>query len=59
MYSWSTKHPNLIINNADNPGGLAVRHREITAEAPLRGDRYVYGGLYPITLFALSQVIWE
>jgi hypothetical protein len=52
-----SKHPDLIFIDADNTGGLAVRHRKVSTEALQRGERYVYGRLYTMTLYALSQVI--
>jgi hypothetical protein len=42
---------------ANNSGGLAVRHRESPTEASERGERYVYGRLDTMTLYALSEVI--
>jgi len=51
--SWCSQHPYLVVVDADNTGGLAVRHRKVSAEALQRGERDVYGRLYPMTLYAL------
>ena len=56
--SWGAKHPYFIVVYAYDSGGLAVRHRETTAEAAERGDRDVYDRIYPVTLYALSTVLW-
>jgi hypothetical protein len=58
MYSRSAKHPYFIINDANNSGGLTVRHREIPTEAVLRGENDMDDRIYPMTFYALSTVFW-
>jgi len=53
MDCWCSKHPYLVVIDADNSGGLAVRHREVSAEALQRGERDIYGGIDTMPLYAL------
>jgi hypothetical protein len=48
----------LIINDANNSGGLTVRHRERPAEPVLRGENDMDDRIYPMTFYALSTVLW-